>query len=149
MRLTTPPSKHPVAGLTTGAKPTVRSVTRGSTLTDQPDPTERDAFLEWMVGRQFKLRKKHDDDIHFEGVDTVKEQSHVETESGNDLTEQVKAESVSLRVEKLGTTDETVEGEVTETTVSTVDDADGEGEIVDLPFDTVRIEWLQGRIEEL
>jgi len=118
-------------------------------LTEPPDPTERDAFLEWMVGRQFKLKKHSEGDIHFEGLEAVREQGNVNTESGNPLTENVKAEQVSLRVETLGTTEEEVDGRFSSATVTTVDDRDGDGEVYDLPFDTIRIEYLQGRIEEL
>lgn len=118
-------------------------------MINAPDPTNRDEFLEWMVGRQFKLKKYDEGDIHFKGLESVRKQSHVETESGNELTEQVKAESVSLRVEKLDTTDEEVEGALSTAIVTTVDGSDGDGEVFDLPFDTVRIEWLQGRIEKL
>jgi len=101
-----------------------------------------------MVGRQFRYDVATTQ-IHFEGIEPIVEESEVETESGNELTESVKADSVYLLAEELTTTDETVEGEMTETTVPTVDPADGTGEEHKIPFDTVRVAWLQGRIEEL
>lgn len=119
-------------------------------MTDAPNPkpSERDDFLGWMVGRRFRY-DTGSRSVYFEGIEPVIEQSEVATESGTEITETVRSNSVYLRVEMLDTTTETVEGDSASAVVPKVDSADGDGEQQKIPFDTLRVGWIQGTVEEL
>lgn len=117
-------------------------------MTDRPDPSDRDELLEYMIGRSFRLEQ--DRTIYFEGVDKIEETDKVGNEDIPEIASDAKVNTVFLVAEIVETDKESVDGQNSETTVTTVDPAQGDkNKQFNVPFDTIRMNWLNGDLTEL
>lgn len=116
---------------------------------ESPKPDDREAFIEWMVGRNFKLRRDRKSPIYFHAADYFEEVDGVPEGVPSEEIEDLRTKTVYLRATVLDSKKIEIDGEYITAKLDKILPPQDSSEVHKLPFDNVRIGWMQGRLTEL
>lgn len=113
-----------------------------------PEPASRDAFLNWMVGRNF--RHDHlDETSHIRATGWKEEMEDLSDKTNYpDIVGTTNSRTYYLEYIELDTEEIAVEGELIDAKIDEVLPPD-DSECQKIPFDSVRIEWMKGSLTEI